>query len=70
MEEMSADDIEIKLYTSTHEYAVHIEKRSRLQEDNTGLQCKLMVAVRRKNEANEVSVTYERKEKPRRTPEL
>ena len=70
MEEMSADNIEIKLYTSTHEYAVHIEKRSRLQEDNAGLQCDLMENVRRDNEANEVRVTYERRERPRRTPEL
>ena len=69
VEEMSGHDIEIKLYTSTHEYAVHIKKRSRLQEDNTGLQCELMVTVGR-NEANEVRVTFERKERPRRTPEL
>ena len=69
---MSADDIEIKLYryTSTHKYGVHFEKRSRLQEDNTGLQFELMVTVRRNNEANEVRVTYERRERPGRTPEL
>ena len=70
MEEMSADNIEIKLYTSTHEYAVHIEKRSRLQELNTGLQCELMVTVGRNEASHEVRVTFERKERPRRTPEL
>ena len=67
---MSADNIEIKLYTSTHEYAVHIEKRSRLQADNTGLQCELMVTVGRNEASHEVRVTFERKERPRRTPEL
>ena len=63
---MSADNIEIKLYTSTHvhEYAVHIEKRSRLQEDNTGLQCELMVTVGRNEASHEVRVTFERKERP------
>ena len=67
---MSGHDIEIKLYTSTHEYAVHIEKRSRLQELNTGLQCELMVTVERNEASHEVRVTFERKERPRRTPEL
>ena len=70
----AADDIEIKLYTSTDEHKIHIvsrETRNIRREDDAGLQCELKVKRIEAN-GNEVRVMYERKprSRPRRTPEL
>ena len=73
MEGMSAEDIEVKLYTTTDEHKIHIviHESENIQEDDAGLQCELKVKRIEAN-GNEFRVMYERRPRarPRRTPEL
>ena len=50
---MSAEDIEIKLHTTTDEQKIHIviHESENIQEDDAGLQCEVKV---KRIEANEV----------------